>query len=106
MNNVKVDEIASQIADAAEECCEVANGEFVDFDWVGAKAAAIEGLHRYFSGPAEIEESVINKILERRGTKPEVDLKGDLEDLGWMRAAQEQAIDTAIFLEKLIQKHE
>lgn len=59
------------------------------------------------SCPGECEESVIRKIRQRRdvgrlkyGTSME---RTDLTRLDWLRHAQEEAIDFAIYLEKLIQ---
>ena len=58
----------------------------------------------------EIEESVILKIRQRRdegrkkyGTSME---RTDLSKLDWLRHAQEEAMDLAIYLEKLIQEED
>jgi hypothetical protein len=108
MNTDKIEQLAIEVTDVAEDCCDVANGEFIGFDRVGCKSAVIEAFHRYFTGQTEVEESVINKIIERRdigrkkyGTSME---REDLNDIQWMTHAQEEALDTAIYLEKMIQK--
>ena len=55
----------------------------------------------------EIEESVIKKIEERRyrgREKYETTMeRTDLPKVEWLRHAQEEALDLAIYLEKLIQ---
>ncbi len=54
-----------------------------------------------------IEESVIAKIRKRRGDgfrKYGVTMeRTDLSKLNWLRHAQDEAMDLAIYLEKLIQ---
>ena len=59
---------------------------------------------------SKVEEKVIYKIRrrseageEKYGTTME---RGDLTMLQWLRHAQEEAMDLAVYLEKLIQLHE
>jgi hypothetical protein len=58
----------------------------------------------------EVEEAVISKIRDRRergrakyGTTME---RADLSRLDWLRHAQEEAMDLAIYLERLIREEE
>ena len=56
----------------------------------------------------EIEESVIKKIEDRRHRGHEkyktTMERTDLSTVEWLRHAQEEALDLAIYLEKLIQE--
>ncbi len=69
-------------------------------------------LYAYCSlcNPLEVEEAVIASIRSRRdagrakyGTTME---RSDLSELQWLRHAQEEALDLAIYLEKLIKQKE
>ena len=57
---------------------------------------------------SKIEDSVCNKIQER--SKIGLDKYGvtmerkDLDELAWLKHAQEEAFDLAVYLEKLIQE--
>ena len=59
---------------------------------------------------SKIEDSVCNKILKRAEVgknKYEVTMeRTDLDELQWLKHAQEEAFDLAVYLEKIIQDKE
>lgn len=98
------DELIIQTAYAIEDCIERDGEDVIGVDEAGIRAALVAMVHRLHSGQTGIEDAVIQKFKDRAATEKTPTISEiNLRDNEWIIRAQNEALDIAFFLEKVLQ---